>query len=69
MGVVPEEAINQFEALMEEGLLLFLILPKKKRPFLNFSGFMFVTIFIWDIYAVEEPLKGTFKVYIVVFSL
>lgn len=34
MGVVPEEAINQFEALMKEGLHLFLILPKKKYLFL-----------------------------------
>lgn len=71
MSVVPQEAINQFEALMEEGRLalisyLFCFLICILCPISYFSAHLFV-ILLLEICAVDEPLKRTFKVALLFF--
>lgn len=68
MAVVPQEAIDQFGALMEEGqlsLISFLncfLIFSLMAPLLIFCCLLFFIIFVSEFYAVDGSLKRTFQV-------
>ena len=57
MGIVAEDAVNQFEALMNQGQLL-----KSFSPSFFLSYFPYKPLTLLSFLAVDEPLKKTFQV-------